>query len=184
MVILQCCGLFFFPSCKFQGQGLNLSQSYSLCHSYSNAGSLTHYATAGGPFIIFYFTFCFLGPHPWHMEVPRLGVKSELQLPAYTTATATSDPSHVWDLPHSLWQCQIPNPLSEAGDRTHNLMIPSWIRFCCAMMRTPIFWVFCLFVCFLFCFLQMEVPRLGVEPELQLPAYVCHSHGNSGSLTH
>ena len=26
--------------------------------------------------------------HPWHMEVPRLGVKSELQLPAYTTATA------------------------------------------------------------------------------------------------
>ena len=28
----------------------------------------------------------FLGPHPQHMEVPRLGVKSELQLPAYTTA--------------------------------------------------------------------------------------------------
>ena len=27
------------------------------------------------------------------MEVPRLGVKSELQLPAYTTATATQDPS-------------------------------------------------------------------------------------------
>ena len=30
--------------------------------------------------------FCFLGPHPRYMEVPRLGVKSELQLPAYTTA--------------------------------------------------------------------------------------------------
>ena len=29
-----------------------------------------------------------LGPRPRHMEVPRLGVKSELQLPAYTTATA------------------------------------------------------------------------------------------------
>ena len=27
-----------------------------------------------------------------HMEVPRLGFKSELQLPAYTTATATLDP--------------------------------------------------------------------------------------------
>ena len=26
------------------------------------------------------------------MEVPRLGVQSELQLPAYTTATATPDP--------------------------------------------------------------------------------------------
>ena len=30
--------------------------------------------------------FFFLGPHPGHIEVPRLGVKSELQLPAYTTA--------------------------------------------------------------------------------------------------
>ena len=31
----------------------------------------------------------FLGPHPRHMvEVPRLGVQLELQLPAYTTATA------------------------------------------------------------------------------------------------
>jgi len=29
------------------------------------------------------------------MEVPRLGVKSELQLPAYTTATK-QDPSHVF----------------------------------------------------------------------------------------
>jgi len=36
----------------------------------------------------------FLGPHPWHREVPRLGVKSELQLPAYTIAAATRDPSH------------------------------------------------------------------------------------------
>ena len=34
----------------------------------------------------------FLGLHLRHTEVPRLGVKSELQLPAYTTATATPDP--------------------------------------------------------------------------------------------
>ena len=33
---------------------------------------------------------CFLGPHLGHIEVPRLGVKSELQLPAYTTATQTA----------------------------------------------------------------------------------------------
>ena len=26
---------------------------------------------------IFYF-FVFLGPHPWHMEIPRLGIESEL----------------------------------------------------------------------------------------------------------
>ena len=29
------------------------------------------------------------------MEVPRLGVKSELQLLAYTTITAMQDPSHL-----------------------------------------------------------------------------------------
>ena len=33
--------------------------------------------------------FFFLGPHPWHMEVPRLGVKLELLLLAYATAMET-----------------------------------------------------------------------------------------------
>ena len=37
-----------------------------------------------------FFFFCFLGPHLQHMEVPRLGVESELQLLAFTT---TQDPS-------------------------------------------------------------------------------------------
>ena len=60
--------------------------------------------------------FVFLGPHPQHMEVPRLGVKSELQLLAYNTATATQNPSHICNLHHSLQPCQISNPLSEARD--------------------------------------------------------------------
>ena len=55
-----------------------------------------------------------LGPHSWHMGVPRLGVESELQLPAYITAAATPGPSHVFDLHHSSWHCQIHNPLNEA----------------------------------------------------------------------
>ena len=55
------------------------------------------------------------------MEVPGLGVKLELQLPAYTTATATPDPSHIFDLHHSSRQCQILNPLSKARDQTRNL---------------------------------------------------------------
>ena len=42
-------------------------------------------------FYLFIF-FVFLGPHLRHMEVPGLGVQSELQLPAYTAATATRDP--------------------------------------------------------------------------------------------
>ena len=50
-------------------------------------------------FILLFFGFS--GPHPWHMEVPRLGVKSELQLPAYTTATAMWDLSRVCYLHHN-----------------------------------------------------------------------------------
>ena len=64
--------------------------------------------------------FVFLGPHPQHMEVPRLGVKSELQLPAYTTATATQDPIQVCDLCHSSWQHWILNSPSKAR-------VSSWI---------------------------------------------------------
>ena len=65
------------------------------------------------------------------MEVLRLGVKSELPLPAYTvaTATATPDPSCVYDLWHSSWQRRILNPLSEARDRTHSLMDTSWVSY-------------------------------------------------------
>ena len=51
-----------------------------------------------------------------YIVVPRLGVKSELKLPVYTTATATQDPSCIYSLHHSTWQCWILNPLSEARD--------------------------------------------------------------------
>ena len=40
-------------------------------------------------FFLFFFS-VFLGPHPWHMEVPRLGGGLELQLLAYTTVWAMS----------------------------------------------------------------------------------------------
>ena len=60
--------------------------------------------------------------HLWYVEVSRLGVESELHLLAYTTATAMQAPSWVCDPHHSSWQCQIPNPLSEARDRTCVLM--------------------------------------------------------------
>ena len=61
---------------------------FELCFSpdiYSGVGLQYHMVTL---FLIFLFDFAFLGLHPWHMEVPRLGVESELQLLAYTTATA------------------------------------------------------------------------------------------------
>ena len=59
------------------------------------------------------------------MEVPRLGDESELQLLATATATATQDPSCVFDLHHSSWQCWILNSLTEARDRICNLMVTS-----------------------------------------------------------
>ena len=64
------------------------------------------------------------------MTVPRLGVESELQLLAYTTAIATAIamatqyPSCV----RSLLQCQIVNLLSEARDRILILMDPSRVH--------------------------------------------------------
>ena len=75
------------------------------------------------------------------MEVPKLGVESKLQLPTYTTATVTQDPSHVCDLHHSSQQCQILNPLSEARDRTRSLMDTSQIRYCWVTMGTPRLWL-------------------------------------------
>ena len=84
--------------------------------------------------LIFFF---FLRLHPGQKEVPGLGVKSELQLPAYTIATATRDLSHVCDLHHRSQQCQILNPLSKARDRTHDLMVLSQVHFRCTTTGTP-----------------------------------------------
>ena len=84
-------------------------------------------------------SFVFLGLHPWHMEVPRLGVQSELLLSSYTTATATPDPRHICNLHHSSQQRQILNPMSKARDQTCKLVVPGQIRFCCATMGTPNF---------------------------------------------
>ena len=85
-----------------------------------------------------FFFFCFLGLHPRHIEVPRVGVQSELQLSASATITAMPDPSHVCDLHHSSPQCQILNPLSEARDWTRKLMVPSRICLHCATTGTPL----------------------------------------------
>ena len=76
------------------------------------------------------------------MEAPRLGVQSELQLPAIATATAIAmpEPSRVYHVHHSSWQRQILNSLSEARDRTHSLMLPSRIGFYCPMTGTPQIW--------------------------------------------
>ena len=49
--------------------------------------------------LLLFFFFSFLGLHPWDMEVPRLGVESQLQVPA----PAMPYQSNVYDLYLSSW---------------------------------------------------------------------------------
>ena len=56
------------------------------------------------------------------MEIPRLGIKLELQWQATTTATEMPDPSWVFNLHHSSLQLRVLNPLSKARNWTHELM--------------------------------------------------------------
>ena len=68
------------------------------------------------------------------MEVPRLGVKLELLLLAYTTANSNRGSRlHLRPTPR---QRRILNSLSEARDRTRVLMDPSQICFCCTTTGT------------------------------------------------
>ena len=91
------------------------------------SGTKAPFSSSPSMTVMFLFFAFFWGPHLWHMEFPRLEVKSELQLPAYTRATAMPDPSFIEDLHHSLWQCQILNLMSKARDRTHIFMDASWV---------------------------------------------------------
>ena len=76
-------------------------------------------------YFIYLFVIIFLRLYPWHMEVPKLGVESEIQLWAYTTA------QQYWIL----------NTLSRARDQPVSSWIP--VRFLppWATMGTPLCWL-------------------------------------------
>ena len=71
------------------------------------------------------------------MDYSRLGVKLELQLPVYGTATAIQDLRHVSYLHHSWQQCQNINPVSDARSHTHVPIDPSQDPYSWAMTGTP-----------------------------------------------
>ena len=104
----------------------------SVWSSSSVAQGLNYYG-----FMDLFIYFVFLGLHLWQIEVPREGVESELQLPAYVTATASWDPSHACDLHHGSWQCRILNPLRKARDQTCILMNTNQACFCWATTGIP-----------------------------------------------
>ena len=111
----------------------------------------------------------FLGPHPQDMEVPWLGVKSELQGPAYTTAMATWDLSSIFNLHHSSQQPCILNPLREARGQTCVFMYTSWVPYCWVTMETPILldvvWTF--WICDL-------VSQINLESDINLEEILYH----------
>ena len=74
---------------------------------------------------------------------PGQGSNLSLQLVANTTATATWDPSPIFDLHQSSWQRRILHPLSEAGDQTCHLMVLCQILFRCTTTATPEIEKFC-----------------------------------------
>ena len=126
---------------------------------------------------VFVFVFCFLGPHLQHMEVPRLGVELELQLPAYTTATAMQDPSIICNLHHSSQQRWVLNPLSEARDWTCNLTFlvglisaePQWeLQTLLLLVASNIILCIQIFILFFWLYLQhAEVPKAWIKPMSQ-----------------
>ena len=109
---------------------LNCSVSFG----YDNNGTVS--------FFFFFFFTAALRPHLWHLDIPRLGVKSELWLQANTTATAVQDPSLICDLHHSSQQHQIPDPLGEAKHRTCFFMDTSQICFRCTTTGIPCVYFF------------------------------------------
>ena len=95
--------------------------TYMLSHPMLSHSSLRLFSQS--LLFIYLFIYCFLGLPLRHMEVPRLGVESELQLLVYATATATWDPSCVCNLYHTTRQRRIPNHLARPGIET----AASWI---------------------------------------------------------
>ena len=113
------------------------------------------------------------------MEVSRWGVELELQLPAYTTATAAWDPSHIYDLHHSSRQCQILNSLSEARGRTCILIDVSWVHYQWAtigpslcltpyLFSFPVISIFLLRSHYMFNLFRICPPRLH-HPQIAIP---------------
>ena len=80
---------------------------------------------------------CFLRLHLWHMEVLRLGVEPELQLPAHTTATAMPDPSRVMTYTTAHGNAASLTHSSEVRDWKLILMDTSQVNFRCTTTGTP-----------------------------------------------
>ena len=149
------------------GQGSNLGHSSDPNCCSDNARSLTHCTTSELHLsyiymihvcVSFFFCFCLFRAEP-----TACGGSQARGLIGATAAGlhhshSKPDPSHLCDIDHSSRQHQIFNPLSEARNRTRNLMVPSWIHFRCTTMGTPI----CVYI-FMATPMAYNGSRLGAE---------------------
>ena len=92
--------------------------------SQRNESSHPHTSWIQCSFFFFFFFFWLLGPHPWHMEIPR--AKGPWSCSHWTIPQPQQ--LRICNLLHSSQQRQILNPLSKAGDRTQILMDACWVR--------------------------------------------------------
>ena len=84
-------------------------------------------------FILFYFR---AAPAAYGVSQTRGLIRAPAASLCQSHSNARSKPHH------SSWQRWILNPLSEARDRTRNLVVISWIRFQCTTMGTSLKGVF------------------------------------------
>ena len=89
-----------------------------------------------GNFFFSLFFFFFLLFRATLEALPSLVVESELQLPAYATATATPYLGHFCYLHYSSQQCQILNSWARPGIKPTSLMDTSQVCCCWATMGT------------------------------------------------
>ena len=100
--------------------GLNQQQYFHICQSKGKKKIPVH-VLHGVYMYIYLFIFLFTAaPVAYGNSWAQGQIRAVVE--AYTIATATPDLSYICDLHHSLWQCQILNPVSKAGDWTQILM--------------------------------------------------------------
>ena len=93
-------------------------------------------------YYFFFFVFCLFraAPAAYGGSQARGRIRAVAASLLQNYSNVRSEP-HLWPTPQPQ-QHQILNPLSKARDRTHNLMVPSRIRFCHAMMGTLYLYIY------------------------------------------
>ena len=96
-------------------------------------------------FLVLFLPFVFLGLHPQHVEVPRPGVESELQLLTYTTATAMRDQSCDCDHTTAHYNTRSLTHRARSGIKPVSSWILEGFLNCRAMALFCLLYLFCYF---------------------------------------